>query len=214
MDRLAARLARLIFGVPAACWLAPVMARALPSGLVVLAASLAAAALGLAMPRLTRQVIDAGIMAHDMGALVFWAGLSFALGLGAVGFGMVNAMLHLRASTRMLADLRGRLFGAALARDPAKADLTLGEAMARLDGDCAEIQSFAFDTLLVAVGALFRLAGKDPGRHGMMGGARGSGGVQGDGQWLARRLGALVRSCGGDHRTQPVRRHPRAGLGM
>ncbi len=159
MDRLAARLARLIFGVPAACWLAPVMARALPSGLVVLAASLAAAALGLAMPMLTRQVIDTGIMAHDMGALVFWAGLSFALGLGAVGFGMVNAMLHLRASTRMLADLRGRLFGAALARDPAKADLTLGEAMARLDGDCAEIQSFAFDTLLVAVGALFRLAG-------------------------------------------------------
>ncbi|WP_104492203.1 ABC transporter ATP-binding protein QhpF [Paracoccus denitrificans] len=159
MDRLAARLARLIFGPEAAGWLAPVMARALPSGLVVLAASLAAAALGLAMPMLTRQVIDAGIMARDMGALIFWAGLSFALGLGAVGFGMVNGMLHLRASARMLADLRGRLFGAALARDPACPDLPLGEAMARLDGDCAEIQGFAFDTGLVAVGALFRLAG-------------------------------------------------------
>ncbi|ABL69805.1 ABC transporter ATP-binding protein QhpF [Paracoccus denitrificans] len=159
MDRLAARLARLIFGPEAAGWLAPVMARALPSGLVVLAASLAAAALGLAMPMLTRQVIDAGIMARDMGALIFWAGLSFALGLGAVGFGIVNGMLHLRASARMLADLRGRLFGAALARDPACPDLPLGEAMARLDGDCAEIQGFAFDTGLVAVGALFRLAG-------------------------------------------------------
>ncbi|RNI15114.1 ABC transporter ATP-binding protein [Paracoccus pantotrophus] len=159
MDRLAARLARLIFGPEAAGWLAPVMARALPSGLVVLAASLAAAALGLAMPMLTRQVIDAGIMARDMGALILWAGLSFALGLGAVGFGMVNSMLHLRASARMLADLRGRLFGAALARDPDHPDLPLGEAMARLDGDCAEIQGFAFDTALVAVGALFRLAG-------------------------------------------------------
>lgn len=62
MDRLAARLACLIFGPETAGWLAPVMARALPSGLVVLAASLAAAALGLAMPMLTRQVIDAGIM--------------------------------------------------------------------------------------------------------------------------------------------------------
>ncbi|MFC3568168.1 ABC transporter ATP-binding protein [Paracoccus simplex] len=159
MDRLAARMARLIFGAEAAGWLAPVMARALPSGLVVLAASLAAAALGLAMPMLTRQVIDAGIMARDMGALIFWAGLAFALGLCAVGFGMVNAMLHLRASARMLADLRGRLFGAALARDPDRPDLPLGEAMARLDGDCAEIQGFAFDTALVAVGALFRLAG-------------------------------------------------------
>ncbi|KRW94212.1 ABC transporter ATP-binding protein [Paracoccus sp. MKU1] len=159
MDRLAARLARLIFDPEAAGWLAPVMARALPSGLLVLAASLAAVALGLAMPMLTRQVIDAGIMARDMGALIFWAGLSFALGLGAVGFGMVNGMLHLRASARMLADLRGRLFDAALARDPARPDLPLGEAMARLDGDCAEIQGFAFDTGLVAVGALFRLAG-------------------------------------------------------
>ena len=68
-DRLAARLARLIFGHEAAIWLAPVMARALPGTGVVLAASLAAAALGLAMPMLTRQVIDAGkalrIGVHD-----------------------------------------------------------------------------------------------------------------------------------------------------
>ena len=159
MDRFAARAARLIFGTEAARWIAPVMARALPGAGLVLAASLAAAALGLAMPMLTRQVIDAGIMARDMPALVFWAGLSFVLGLGAVGFGIVNSMLHLRASAAMLADLRGRLFGAALARDPALPDLPLGEAMARLDGDCAEIQSFAFDTLLVAAGAVFRLAG-------------------------------------------------------
>jgi len=159
MDRLAARLARMIFGAEAAGWLAPVMARALPLGMVVLLASLLAAALGLAMPMLTRQVIDAGIMARDMQALIFWAGLSFALGLGAVGFGIANSMLHLRASAHMLAHLRGRMFSAALARDPARAELPLGEAMARLDGDCAEIQSFAFDTGLVAVGALFRLAG-------------------------------------------------------
>ena len=159
MDRLATRIARLIFGHAAALWLAPVMARALPGAGVVLAASLGAAALGLALPMLTRQVIDTGIMARDMGALGFWAGLSFALGLGAVGLGMVNAMLHLRVSAAMLADLRGRLFGAALARDPALPELPLGEAMARLDGDCAEIQSFAFDTVLIAIGAVFRLGG-------------------------------------------------------
>lgn len=156
---LTGRIARLLFGAETATWITPIMRRAMPGALVVLGFSLTAASLGLALPMLTRQVIDAGIMAGDMPALVFWALMSFAVGLGTVGLGMVNAMLHLRASARMLVDLRGRLFRATLARDPFLPDPPLGEAMARLDGDCAEIQSFAFDTVLVAVGAVFRLTG-------------------------------------------------------
>lgn len=156
---MTARIARLLFGAGTAAWISPIMRRALPGAMVVLGFSLTAASLGLALPMLTRQVIDAGIMAGDMSALIFWASLSFALGLGAVGLGMVNALLHLKASARMLVDLRGRLFHATLARDPFLPDLPLGESMARLDGDCAEIQSFAFDTVLVAVGAVFRLIG-------------------------------------------------------
>lgn len=155
----AARLVRLMFGPAAERWLAPVLGRAMGSALVVLATSLVAAGLGLAVPMVTRQVIDAGIMAQDTSALLRWAGIGFLLGLGAVGLGVVNAMLHLRASARMLADLRARVFDAALARDPTRPDLPLGEAMTRVDGDCAEIQGFAFDTILVAIGALFRLAG-------------------------------------------------------
>lgn len=154
-----ARIAWLLFGEQTAGWITPIMRRAMPSALIVLSFSLSAASLGLALPMLTRQVIDAGIMAGDMSALLFWALLSFVLGLGAVGLGVVNSMLHLRASAGMLIDLRRRLFQAALARDPALPDVPLGESMARLDGDCAEIQSFAFDTVLVAVGALFRLMG-------------------------------------------------------
>lgn len=156
---MTARIARLLFGAGTAAWISPIMRRAMPGAMVVLGFSLTAASLGLALPMLTRQVIDAGIMAGDMSALIFWASLSFALGLGAVGLGMVNALLHLKASARMLVDLRGRLFHATLARDPFLPDLPLGESMARLDGDCAEIQSFAFDTVLVAVGAVFRLIG-------------------------------------------------------
>ncbi|WP_372802875.1 ABC transporter ATP-binding protein, partial [Paracoccus seriniphilus] len=156
---LTGRIARLLFGAETATWITPIMRRAMPGALVVLGFSLTAASLGLALPMLTRQVIDAGIMARDMSALVFWALMSFAVGLGTVGLGMVNAMLHLRASARMLVDLRGRLFRATLARDPFLPDPPLGESMARLDGDCAEIQSFAFDTVLVAVGAVFRLIG-------------------------------------------------------
>jgi len=157
-DRLGRRLAALIFGSDAG-WIAPLMARMLPASALVLASSLTAAALGLALPLLTKQVIDAGIMARDMQALFLWSGASFVLGLGAVGLGAANSLLHLRASSHMLAELRAGLFAAALARDPARPELLLGEAMARLDGDCAEIQSFAFDTLIVAIGAIFRLAG-------------------------------------------------------
>lgn len=155
----AARLVRLIFDRDAQLWLTPVMARALRPALVVLAASLAAASLGLALPMVTRQLIDTGIMAGDTRALLVWSAVGFALGLGAIGLGIGNSMLHMRASARMLADLRGRVFAASLARDPLHPEPPLGEAMARADGDCAEIQSFAFDTLLVAVGSIFRLAG-------------------------------------------------------
>lgn len=155
---LAGLLTHTLFG-RGADWLTPIVARALPGVGVVLAASLMAAGLGLALPMLTKQVIDRGIMAHDMGALVRWSGLAFLLGLGAVGLGMANALLHLRASARMLADLRLVVADAAMARDPAYPAPPLGEAMARLDGDCATIQSFAFDSALVAVGAVFRLAG-------------------------------------------------------
>lgn len=157
--RLAAPATRLLFGAEAAGWLAPVLARALPGAGVVLATSLLAAALGLAAPMLTGALIDQGIMARDMNALLFWAGIGFAVGLGAVGLGLVNAMLHLRASARMLADLRGKVMAAALARDPRRPEPPIGELAARIDGDSAEIQRFAFDSVLVAVGAVFRLIG-------------------------------------------------------
>lgn len=156
---LARRLARLIFGASDTSWLAPVLAASAPAIGLVLLTSLMAAAMGLALPMLTKQVIDQGIMAQDMRALVNWSALSFALGLAAVGLGILNGMIHLRASADMLMDLRGRVHDAALRRDPAHPEMPLGEAMARLDGDSAEIQRFAFDTVLVAIGALFRLLG-------------------------------------------------------
>ncbi len=158
-NRLAAWLARAIFGSGQILWLVPVLSRALLGIAAVLALSLLAAGLGLALPMLTKLVIDRGIMARDMGSLVHYGALSFALGLASVGLAIVNGMVHLRASARMLADLRQRAFDAALRRDPARGDLPLGEAMARLDGDSGEIQRFAFDTVLVAIGAVFRLAG-------------------------------------------------------
>ena len=156
--RLASLAARRVFG-PEATWLQPVIARALPGIGLVLATSLAAAALGLAPPWLTKQLIDKGLVAGDAQALWLYAGAMFAVGLAALGSGVVNSLLHLRFSAAMLADLRGRMLGAVLGQAAARPLPQVGEAMARLDGDTAEIQRFAFDGLLAAAGSVFRLAG-------------------------------------------------------
>ncbi|KGJ16309.1 hypothetical protein IX57_12875 [Paracoccus sanguinis] len=157
-DGMARLAARRVFGA-GSDWIAPVIARALPGIGVVLATSLGAAVLALAPPWLTKQLIDKGLVAGDAAALWLYAAALFAVGLAALGSGAVNSLLHLRYSAAMLADLRGRMLGAALARPAARPPLPVGEAMAGLDGDTAEIQQFAFNSLLAAAGSLFRLAG-------------------------------------------------------
>lgn len=156
---IAAGLTRRLFGASAQVWLAPVVARALPGIGIVLATSLAATLLGLLPPWLTKSLIDKGLVAGDWNAVLLYAALGFGVGLAVLGGGVVNSLLHLRYSAAMLADLRGRMFGAALHRSAARPALPVGEALARLDGDVAEIQRFAFDTVLAAVSSVFRLAG-------------------------------------------------------
>ncbi|MDQ1849939.1 ABC transporter ATP-binding protein [Gemmobacter fulvus] len=150
---------RRMFGAEAALWLGPVLARSMGGVALVLASSLAATLLGLAPPYLTKLLIDQGLIAGDVRALCLWAAALFGLGLVALLAGIGNSLLHLRYSARMLADLRARMLDAVLAQQATRPALPLGEAMARLDGDSAEIQRFAFDSVLVAVGALFRLIG-------------------------------------------------------
>lgn len=157
-DRLARLATRRAFGAEAG-WLQPVVARALPGIGLVLATSLGAAALGLAPPWLTKQLIDRGLVAGDAQALWLYALALFAVGLAALGSGVVNSLLHLRFSAAMLADLRARMLGAVLGQAAARPSPQVGEVMARLDGDTAEIQRFAFDGLLAAAGSVFRLAG-------------------------------------------------------
>lgn len=157
--RLARLGARALFGRRAESWLGPAAERAGKGVALVLGASLLSASLGLATPWLTAQVIDRGILGRDADALVFWACASFAAGLAATGLGVANAMLHLKYSSAMLADLRGLALSRALRRDPRAPQPPVGELVARIDGDAGEIQRFTFDSALVAVGAVFRLIG-------------------------------------------------------
>ncbi|MDO5706490.1 MAG: ABC transporter ATP-binding protein [Paracoccus sp. (in: a-proteobacteria)] len=152
-------LVRGLYGNQAQVWLSPVLRRALPGIGVVLATSLVAALLALVPPWLTKQLIDLGLMAGDWGAIVRYALLGFAIGLMVLASGAINNLLHLHYSARMLAHLRLSALDAALHYNVARPALPVGEAMARIDGDTAQIQQFTFDVVLAAVSSLIRLIG-------------------------------------------------------
>lgn len=140
-------------------WLTPVIAAALPGIALVLAGSLVAALVGLVPPWLTKQLIDKGLMASNWAALWHYAGLTLVVGLLLMAGSVANSLTHLHFSARMLADLRARMFDASLNRRVGTPPLPVGEAMARIDGDTAQIQQFSFDTTLAAASSVFRLVG-------------------------------------------------------
>ena len=149
-----------LFGAREAAWLAPLL-RGYGRPLAALfALSLAAAGMALVPPYLTKLVIDAGLMAGDKQALVFYVAILFAVGLAALALGAVNSLLHLRFSARLLADLRRAAVAQVLAQSPRwQARQKIGELMSRLDGDAGEVQQFAFAALVTGGGSLLRLCG-------------------------------------------------------
>ncbi|AVO36323.1 ABC transporter ATP-binding protein [Pukyongiella litopenaei] len=157
---LFARLATALFGAAPATWLMPVLGPYRHRLAVLLLLGFVAAGLGLIPPYLSKLVIDHGLMAGDTGALVGWSAALFAVGLAAVGLGAVNNILHMRASVRMLADLRRALLDALIAR-PQRwfAGQRAGEMLARIDGDAGEVQQFAFTALLGGMSSVVRLVG-------------------------------------------------------
>ena len=90
---------------------------------------------------LTRQVIDAGIMARDMPALVFWAALSNHSCWDWARWALASSIPCCICALGGDAGRPARTVFGGAGRDPLARDLPLGEAMARLDGDCAEIQA-------------------------------------------------------------------------
>ena len=158
-NRTAALLIRALFGGAPRPWLVAVMAPALPGLGLLLVTSLAAALLGLVPPWLSKLLIDRGLIGQDWDAVRHYVLLTLLAGTVILAGSVANSLLHLHFSARMLTALRQRLFDAALHRRIERPPLTVGEVMSRLDGDSAEIQRFAFDTLLAAVSSVFRLVG-------------------------------------------------------
>ncbi len=126
----------------------------------LLALSLVASAFALAQPWLVKVLIDDGLLAGDYRALVTIAAVMLLVGVASTALAGVNRYLHTRLSGRILFALRGDLYRHLQTLSPAFfASRRTGDLLSRIDGDVAEIQRFAVDSLFAAVTSLLGLAG-------------------------------------------------------
>ena len=126
----------------------------------VLALSLVTASFGLAQPLITKYLIDDGLLAGDMAVVLKLAGVLVGLAAGALALGAGNRALYVRASARILFDMRETVYRHLQRLSPAfYAERSLGDIMSRLDGDIAEVQRFTTDSALALVNAALIFAG-------------------------------------------------------
>lgn len=126
----------------------------------LLGLSLCASLLVLAQPWLTKTLIDEGLLAHDFSRLVQVAIAMIVIGIVGTLLSGVNRYLHTQLSGRILFALRDDLYAHLQTLSPAfYGQRRIGDLLSRLDGDVAEIQRFAVDSLFAAVSAVIGLLG-------------------------------------------------------
>ena len=130
--------------------------RAAIAGLLGL--SMCATALVLVQPWLTKLLIDEGLLAKNFPMLALVAGLMVVAGIVATLLSGLNRYLHTRLSGRILFALRDDVYRHLQRLSPGfYGQRRLGDLMSRLDGDVAEIQRFAVDSLFSAVSSVIGL---------------------------------------------------------
>ncbi|WP_342245794.1 ABC transporter ATP-binding protein [Pseudomonas sp. OTU5201] len=144
----------------ALAWLYGFVRPQLRAILVLLGLSLGASLLVLAQPWLTKTLIDDGLLAKDFGLLVQVAVAMIAVGILGTVLSGINRYLHTRLSGRILFALRDDLYRHLQQLSPAfYGRKRIGDILSRLDGDVAEIQRFAVDSLFSAVSSVIGLIG-------------------------------------------------------
>ena len=128
--------------------------------LVVLLLSLIRTGLGLAQPYLSKFLIDDGLLGQRFDLVLWFCGLMVGAGLFASLLGGLNRWQYVDVSARILHALRESVFAHLLRLPPTYFSRTQGgDILARLDGDIAEVQRFAVDTLLAFVNGVLALIG-------------------------------------------------------
>ena len=127
---------------------------------LLLGLSLGASLLALAQPWLVKTLIDEGLLAKDYQTLWHMAAIMIVAGLLGTVLAGVNRYLHTRLSGRILFALRDDLYRHLQQLSPTfYGRRRIGDILSRLDGDVAEIQRFAVDSLFSAVSAVIGLVG-------------------------------------------------------
>ncbi|MDR0700885.1 MAG: ABC transporter ATP-binding protein/permease [Azoarcus sp.] len=126
----------------------------------LLALALFASLLALLQPWLMKHLLDDALLARDPGLLAALAAAMIAVGLFATALAGLNRYLHTRLSGQILFALRADLYRHLQTLSPAFfGERRTGDLLSRLDGDVAEIQRFAVDSLFSALTSLIGLAG-------------------------------------------------------
>jgi ATP-binding cassette subfamily B protein len=126
----------------------------------VLAISFVSTALSLALPYLSRSLVDRALLGRDPRAL--WQILAAFLGITVLSFllNMVSGLRYTRISAEILFDMRVALYEHLQRLSPRfYARTRMGEIVSRLNNDIAEIQRIAAETALACVGNVLFLAG-------------------------------------------------------
>ncbi len=127
---------------------------------LLLGLSLCASLLALAQPWLVKTLIDEGLLARDYTTLWHMAAVMILAGVLGTLLAGVNRYLHTRLSGRILFALRDDLYRHLQQLSPTfYGRRRTGDILSRLDGDVAEIQRFAVDSLFSAVSSVIGLLG-------------------------------------------------------
>jgi ATP-binding cassette, subfamily B, bacterial len=127
---------------------------------LVVALSGVSTALSLALPYLSRQLIDRALVGRDAGALYWTVGLFALASIASFALSAVTGLRYTRVSADILFDMRLALYRHLQRLSPRfYARTPLGDILARVNNDVGEVQRVAAESLLAWVGNILFLAG-------------------------------------------------------
>lgn len=139
-------------------WLWPYVRRQWGAILAVMALAALTSALAAAQPYLSKLIIDGGLIGRHFGLLVELCAAVVALAACGFALGALNRLLYVRLSGEILFTLREDVYAHILRLPPRFFRVRpVGDLVARLDGDVAEIQRFSTDSMLALVNGVLLL---------------------------------------------------------
>jgi len=127
---------------------------------LVVVLSLASTALSLALPYLSKALIDSALAARDLSALYRTVGLFTAASVAGFALTAATGLIYTRVSVDVLFDMRLELYRHLQRLSPRFfARTPLGDILARVNNDVGEVQRVAAESLFAWVGNVLFLAG-------------------------------------------------------